>query len=153
MIRTLPNDKIIITVAMTGALVTKEQHPDLPVTPDEIAECAKNCVSEGAAICHIHGKDKQGQNTSDVEVFKEIKQKVRAKSDAIIQFSTGGGPNLSLMQTPGGVLATASDDPMALTFSWAFLGRIALAEGDPATAARSLRSGSAPSHSSVAGNR
>jgi 3-keto-5-aminohexanoate cleavage enzyme len=98
MIKTLPKDKILITVAMTGALVTKEQHPDLPVTPDEIAECAKNCVNEGAAIAHIHGKDKEGQNTSDVNVFKEIKEKVRAKSDAIIQFSTGGGPNLTQEQ-------------------------------------------------------
>lgn len=98
MIRTLPKDKIIITVAMTGALVTKEQHPDLPVSPDEIAENAKACVEEGAAICHIHGKDSQGGNTSDVEVFKEIKQKVREKTDAIIQFSTGGGPNLTQEQ-------------------------------------------------------
>lgn len=95
---TLPNDKIIITVAMTGALVTKKQCPDLPEQPDEIAQVAKECVDAGAAIVHIHGKDKQGQNTSDVEVFKEIKQKVRAKSDAIIQFSTGGGPNLTQEQ-------------------------------------------------------
>jgi len=98
MFKAMPKDKVIITVAMTGALVTKEQHPDLPVTPDEIAETAKNCVAEGAAVCHIHGKDKQGQNTSDVEVFKEIKRKVREKSDAIIQFSTGGGPNLTQEQ-------------------------------------------------------
>ena len=95
---TLPNDKIIITVAMTGALVTKKQCPDLPEQPDEIAQVAKACVDAGAAIAHIHGKDKQGQNTSDVEVFKEIKQKVREKSDVIIQFSTGGGPNLTQAQ-------------------------------------------------------
>ena len=96
--KTLPKDKIIITVAMTGALVTKRQNPDLPEQPDEIAATAKACVDEGAAICHIHGKDKQGQNTSDVEVFKEIKRKVREKSDAIIQFSTGGGPSLTQEQ-------------------------------------------------------
>ena len=95
---TLPNDKIIITVAMTGALVTKKQCPDLPEQPNEIAQVAKECVDAGAAIAHIHGKDKQGQNTSDVEVFKEIKQKVREKSDVIIQFSTGGGPNLTQEQ-------------------------------------------------------
>lgn len=95
---TLPNDKIIITVAMTGALVTKKQCPELPEQPDEIAQVAKECVDAGAAIVHIHGKDKQGQNTSDVEVFKEIKRKVREKSDAIIQFSTGGGPNLTQEQ-------------------------------------------------------
>jgi 3-keto-5-aminohexanoate cleavage enzyme len=98
MLKTLPKDKILITVAMTGALVTKEQHADLPVTPDEIAENARLCVEEGAAICHIHGKDKKQENTSDVAVFREIKEKVRAKSDAIIQFSTGGGPNLTQEQ-------------------------------------------------------
>lgn len=98
MIKTLPKDKIIITVAMTGALVTKEMNPDLPEQPDEIAATAKACVDEGAAICHIHGKNKEGQNTSDVNVFKEIKQKVREKSDAIIQFSTGGGPSLTQEQ-------------------------------------------------------
>ncbi len=98
MYKTLPKDKILITVSLTGALVTKEQHPDLPVTPDEIAENARLCIEEGAAICHIHGKDKNGQNTSDVEVFKEIKEKVMAKSDAITQFSTGGGPNLTQEQ-------------------------------------------------------
>lgn len=98
MLKTLPKDKILITVAMTGALVTKDQHADLPVTPYEIAENARLCVEEGAAICHIHGKDKNGGNTSDVAVFREIKEKVRAKSDAIIQFSTGGGPNLTQEQ-------------------------------------------------------
>jgi 3-keto-5-aminohexanoate cleavage enzyme len=98
MLKTLPNDKIIITVSMTGALVTKEMNPHLPEQPDEIAATAKSCVDAGAAICHIHGRDKQGQNTSDVEVFKDIKSKVREKSDAIIQFSTGGGPNLTQEQ-------------------------------------------------------
>jgi 3-keto-5-aminohexanoate cleavage enzyme len=98
MLKTLPNEKIIITVSMTGALVTKEMNPNLPEQPDEIAACAKACVDAGAAVCHIHGRDKDGQNTSDVEVFKEIKQKVREKSDAIIQFSTGGGPNLTQEQ-------------------------------------------------------
>ncbi len=98
MLKTLPNDKIIVTVSMTGALVTKEMNPNLPEQPDEIAACAKSCVDAGAAICHIHGRDKDGQNTSDVEVFKKIKQKVREKSDAIVQFSTGGGPNLTQEQ-------------------------------------------------------
>jgi 3-keto-5-aminohexanoate cleavage enzyme len=94
----LPQDKIIITVSMTGALVNKKMNPHLPEQPDEIAEVAKACVDEGAAVLHIHGRDKNGGNTSDVNVFKEIKQKVREKCDAIIQFSTGGGPNLTQEQ-------------------------------------------------------
>ncbi len=98
MMITLPKDKILITVSLTGALVTKEMNPHLPEQPDEIAEVARACVDEGAAILHIHGRDKNGVNTSDVNVFKEIKQKVREKTQAIIQFSTGGGPNLTQEQ-------------------------------------------------------
>ena len=92
---TLPDNKVIITVAQTGALVTKEMNPNLPEQPDEIAESAYACYNEGAAICHIHGRDKQGQNTSDIEVFKAIHKGIRDKCNIILQDSTGGGPNLT----------------------------------------------------------
>jgi len=82
-------------VAQTGALVTKEMNPNLPEQPDEIAESAYACYNEGAAICHIHGRDKQGQNTSDIEVFKAIHKGIRDKCNIILQDSTGGGPNLT----------------------------------------------------------
>ena len=92
---TLPDDRVIITVAQTGALVTKKMNPNLPEQPDEIAQSAHACYNEGAAICHIHGRDKQGQNTSDIEVFKAIHKAIRDKCNIIIQDSTGGGPNLT----------------------------------------------------------
>ncbi|UCG64352.1 MAG: 3-keto-5-aminohexanoate cleavage protein [Deltaproteobacteria bacterium] len=92
---TLPDDKVIITVAQTGALVTKQMNPNLPEQPDEIAESAYACYNEGAAICHIHGRDKQGHNTSDIEVFKAIHKGIRGKCNIILQDSTGGGPNLT----------------------------------------------------------
>ena len=31
-------DKLIITAALTGAEVTRKEQPNLPLTPDEIAE-------------------------------------------------------------------------------------------------------------------
>ena len=95
MLITLPDDRVIITVAQTGALVTKKMNPNLPEQPDEIAQSAHACYNEGAAICHIHGRDKQGQNTSDIEVFKAIHKAIRDKCNIIIQDSTGGGPNLT----------------------------------------------------------
>ncbi len=92
---TLPDNKVIITVAQTGALVTKEMNPNLPEQPDEIAESAYACYNEGAVICHIHARDKEGQNTSDIEVFKAIHKGIRDKCNIILQDSTGGGPNLT----------------------------------------------------------
>jgi len=91
----LPEDKVIITVAQTGALVTKQMNPHLPEQPEEIAASAYACYNEGAAIVHIHARDPSGQNTSRVEIFQEIHDQIRGRCNLIIQDSTGGGPNLS----------------------------------------------------------
>jgi len=82
--------KLIITAALTGAEVTKEQQPNLPVSPDEIAEAAYECYKAGASIVHIHARDKDGKPTQSYEVYKEIKEKIEAKCNIIIQPSTGG---------------------------------------------------------------
>lgn len=83
-------EKLIITVALTGAEVTREQQPALPITPDEIAEAAYDCWKEGASIVHVHARDAQGNPTQSYEVYKEIKEKIEARCDVIFQPSTGG---------------------------------------------------------------
>jgi 3-keto-5-aminohexanoate cleavage enzyme len=94
----IPAGKTIITVAQTGAITKKSQNPNLPEQPEEIAASTYECYNEGAAICHIHARDKLGENTSDAEVFREIHERIRSKCDIIIQDSTGGGPNLTQEQ-------------------------------------------------------
>jgi 3-keto-5-aminohexanoate cleavage enzyme len=94
----LPEDKVIITVAQTGALVSKSMNPNVPEQPGEIAESAYACYQEGAAICHIHARDKDGKTTGRKEVFQQIHDQIRAKCNIIIQDSTGGGPNLTFEQ-------------------------------------------------------
>jgi 3-keto-5-aminohexanoate cleavage enzyme len=94
----LPKDKVIITVAQTGALVNKGMNPHVPEQPDEIIASAKECYDEGAAIVHIHARDRKGENTSNPGIFREIKEGIRKKCNLIIQFSTGGGPNLTQEQ-------------------------------------------------------
>jgi 3-keto-5-aminohexanoate cleavage enzyme len=94
----LPDDKVIITVAQTGALVNKDMNPNVPEQPDEIITSANECFNEGAAIVHIHARDKKGANTSDPEIFKSIRDGIREKCNLIIQFSTGGGPELTQEQ-------------------------------------------------------
>lgn len=83
-------EKLIITVAIDGAEVTKEQQPNLPITPDEIADAAFECFRAGASIIHVHARDKDGNPTQDYEVYKEIKEKIEAKCNVIVQPSTGG---------------------------------------------------------------
>ncbi|WP_129409963.1 3-keto-5-aminohexanoate cleavage protein [Marinitoga lauensis] len=83
-------EKLIITVALTGAEVTREQQPNLPITPDEIAEAAYECYLAGASIAHVHARDSEGNPTQSYDVYKEIKEKIEAKCNMIFQPSTGG---------------------------------------------------------------
>jgi len=94
----LPEDKVIITVAQTGAIVNKEMNPNVPEQPDEITASAYDCYNEGAAIVHVHARDDKGQNTSNPEIFKTIRDGIREKCNLIIQYSTGGGPELTQEQ-------------------------------------------------------
>jgi 3-keto-5-aminohexanoate cleavage enzyme len=94
----IPDNRVIITVAQTGALVTKEMNPNLPEQPDEIAESAYACYNEGAAICHIHANDKNGKPTTNRDIFREIHERIHDKCNIIIQDSTSGSPDLTLEQ-------------------------------------------------------
>lgn len=87
--------KIIITAALTGGQHTKSANPNLPEQPEEIAAAAYQCFNAGAAIVHLHARDRQGVPCGDPEVFREIHAGIRAKCDIILQDSTGGSPNMS----------------------------------------------------------
>ncbi len=83
-------DKIIITVATTGAFQGKEANPNLPETPQEIGQTAYDCWNEGASIVHIHAREKATKRpTSDPDTLREIDAEIRSrKCDIIIQHST-----------------------------------------------------------------
>ncbi|MFC1683991.1 3-keto-5-aminohexanoate cleavage protein [Pseudomonadota bacterium] len=83
-------EPLIITCAVTGAELTKEDTPALPITPDEIAASAQAAVAAGASIIHLHVRDEQGKPTQRIDVFKQVTEKIRERCDCIIQYSTGG---------------------------------------------------------------
>ncbi len=88
--------KMIITAALTGSLPTKEQNPNVPITPDEIAQDALACYQAGASVVHIHARDKDGKNCHDTAVFQEIHDKIKALApELIVQLSTGGRAGMS----------------------------------------------------------
>ncbi|MBV1758811.1 MAG: 3-keto-5-aminohexanoate cleavage protein [Dethiosulfatibacter sp.] len=83
-------EKLIITAALTGAEVTRDLQPNLPLTPDEIAEAAYQCYLAGASVVHVHARDTEGKPTQDYETYKVIKEKIAEKCNIIFQPSTGG---------------------------------------------------------------
>lgn len=94
----MPRD-VIITCAVTGSVHTPSMSPNLPVTPDEIAEQAIAAARAGAAILHLHARDPQtGHPTPDPEVFMQFLPRIRAECDAVINITTGGGMGMSVAQ-------------------------------------------------------
>jgi 3-keto-5-aminohexanoate cleavage enzyme len=106
-------EKLIITAALTGAEVTREQQPALPITPDEIAAAAHACAQAGASIVHVHARKPDGSPTQDRETYRQIIDAVRARCDVIVQVSTGGAVGM----TPQERLAPVTLKPEMATLS------------------------------------
>jgi 3-keto-5-aminohexanoate cleavage enzyme len=88
-------EDLIITAAVVGAELTREDTPYLPLTPREIADEACRSASAGASVVHIHARDREGRPTQDREVYREIIQRIKDRCDPVIQVSTGGAVGMS----------------------------------------------------------
>ena len=83
-------EPLIITVAGVGAELTREQQPNLPITPEELARDAVECREAGASIYHLHVRDSDGNPTMDVDTFRAAHEAITSATDLIVQFTSGG---------------------------------------------------------------
>jgi uncharacterized protein (DUF849 family) len=95
--------KTIITCAVTGNLTKPEQHPGLPITPQQIATSALEAAQAGAAVVHIHVRDPQtGRPSMEIDLYRQVIELIRAADpELIINLTTG----------PGGRFIPSDDDP------------------------------------------
>jgi len=104
-------EKTIITAAVTGGLTTRQQNPNLPHTPNEIAKAAINSYKAGAAIVHLHVRDPlTGERIHKVGLFKETIRIIRQECDMIINTTTGVGPDATLEERIA-IIPELSADP------------------------------------------
>ena len=90
-------DRVIITAAITGSRITRETAPNIPVSPDEIAQSAIECWEAGASIAHIHVRDPQtGLGSQDLELFRQVVGRLRRETDLILSLTTSGIPGRNL---------------------------------------------------------
>jgi uncharacterized protein (DUF849 family) len=68
---------LILAVAPNGARKTRADHPAVPITPAEIAATAAACLEAGAAMIHLHVRDREGRHTLDVEAYRAAIEAVR----------------------------------------------------------------------------
>jgi len=87
--------KVIITCAVTGSIHTPSMSPHLPVTAEEIADAAVGAAEAGAAIIHLHARNEQdGRPDQTPEGFGRFLPRIKQRSDAVVNLTTGGGPGM-----------------------------------------------------------
>jgi len=90
-------EKLIITVGITGSRITRQQTPYIPITPQEIAQSGIEAWRAGASVLHVHVRDpKTGLGTQDISIFKEVVDRIRSETDAILCLTTSGIPGRNL---------------------------------------------------------
>ena len=101
-------EPLIICVAITGSVPTKESNPAVPITVVEQIESTQEAFEAGATIAHCHVRDAEGKPTSDPERFARLKEGLEKHCPGmIIQLSTGGRSGAGLAR--GGMLPLRPD--------------------------------------------
>lgn len=89
--------KVIITCAVTGSVHTPSMSDHLPLTPDQIVENAIGAAEAGAAVLHLHARNPEdGSPTADPAIFDLIVPRIRERTDAVINITTGGSTRMTL---------------------------------------------------------
>ncbi len=83
--------KVLISVAPVSA-------SDKIIDPKKIADDVIECEKAGAGMVHLHVRDHYGNLTADLTVFRETIERIREKSNIIIQASTGGVSKLTIQE-------------------------------------------------------
>src|SRR3546814_6070331 len=91
--------------------MARDVNPNVPFTPDEIAEAAAACREAGASILHYHARNADGSPNHDPDAYLETIAKIRAATDILIHPTLG---QVTLQTSDEGRLqhiVRASQDP------------------------------------------
>lgn len=82
--------RVMITAAPNGARRTKDDHPALPLTADELGDCAASLAEQGASVLHLHVRDRDGRHTLDPDTYRAAFRRVRERvgDELVIQVTT-----------------------------------------------------------------
>ena len=95
--------KVIVTIAPTGGMASKQQNPSLPTQPHEIARDVYDCYNAGASVVAVHARRPDDGATCNADIYRDINTRIRAKCDIVINNSTGGGVHGDMIaQAPNG---------------------------------------------------
>jgi len=80
----------IVMCAPNGAKKTKADHPALPISTTELADCAESILDAGASIMHAHIRDEDGQHSLGVDRYRAATNAIRDRvgDQLVIQITT-----------------------------------------------------------------
>jgi len=88
---TRDHGKLVITLATTGNINTRDNNPSLPCSPKEMADDMHECIKAGVSVLHIHARNELLKPTMRLDKFRETVRLIKERDpDVIIQISTGG---------------------------------------------------------------
>jgi 3-keto-5-aminohexanoate cleavage enzyme len=99
------SDPVVVTVAVTGADVFRENNPNIPYTTQEIADSSIEAAGAGATVVHLHVREDDGSPSGRPELFVDVIDRIRAGSDLLTMVSTGGANDMTIEERTTGLEA------------------------------------------------
>ena len=85
----MAENSLLIMVAPNGARKQKTDHPNLPITIEDVIAEATACHHAGAAMLHAHIRDKDGKHSLDTGKYKALLDAMRETlPDMLCQITT-----------------------------------------------------------------
>jgi uncharacterized protein (DUF849 family) len=109
---------LIVNLAPTGMVPTKELTPHVPISSQEIADDVARCAALGASIIHLHARDEQGRPTTRAEYMAPLVEAVRCVDPALVVCVTCSGRFANSLDDRAAVLdlsGSAKPDMASLT--------------------------------------
>jgi 3-keto-5-aminohexanoate cleavage enzyme len=109
--------KLIVNVAPTGSFMNRQQNPGQPYTMEENVQAVIEAYKEGAAVWHVHARNKDGTPSKDPHVLKETIARVLDKCPDIVTSvipyaDYGSGQGLDMVKRTVDVLTEAGPEYM-----------------------------------------
>lgn len=84
------NTPLILTVAPNGAYKTREHHPAVPLTAEDLATTAKDCLDAGASMIHVHVRQADGRHLLDAQAYQDATAAIRRAvgQSLVVQITT-----------------------------------------------------------------
>jgi 3-keto-5-aminohexanoate cleavage enzyme len=96
---------VVLTVAVTGADVFRDNNPNIPYTTAEIADSSIEAAAAGATVVHLHVREDDGTPSGRPELFTDVIERIRAGSDLLTMVSTGGSNDMTIAERTTGLEA------------------------------------------------